>query len=133
GRKATVARRTLTFDSVTVHVSAPPDRVYELVADVTRMGEWSPECYRCEWRGGATGPVVGARFKARNKRRLVRWSNSPTVVVADKGREFAFSRTTFGGGEYLWRYRLTPSPDGGTEVTESYKAVRPESRLMSAF
>lgn len=97
------------------------------------MGEWSPECYRCEWLDGATGPTVGARFKARNKRGLLRWSNSPKVVVADRGREFAFSRTVFGGGEYVWRYSLTPSPDGGTEVTESYEAVRPESRLMSAF
>ena len=128
-----VTRRTMTNDSVTTHVGAPSDRVFELVADVTRMGEWSPECYRCEWLGDATGPFVGARFKARNKRGLLRWSNSPTVVVADKGREFAFSRTALGAGEYVWRYRLTPSPDGGTEVSESYEAVRPESRLVSAF
>jgi uncharacterized protein YndB with AHSA1/START domain len=28
----------------TVVVDAPPERVYELVSDVTRMGDWSPEC-----------------------------------------------------------------------------------------
>jgi hypothetical protein len=120
-------------DEVTVAVAASPDRVYDLVSDVTRMGEWSPECHRCEWTGGSTGPRVGARFKARNKRGLLRWSNTPTVVVAEPGREFAFSRTAFGAGEYVWSYVMSARPDGGTDLTESYRAVRPESRLVSAF
>jgi len=126
-------RRTLRSDSVSIHVSAPPERVYELVSDVTRMGEWSPECYRCEWVGERTSPVVGARFKAHNKRGFLRWSNTPTVVVADAGREFAFSRTMPGSGEYRWRYKMTPGPDGSTELNETYEAVRPERRLNSAM
>lgn len=125
--------RTRPSDAVTVRIAARPEHVYDLVADVTRMGEWSPECYRCEWLDGATTAAVGARFKARNKRRLLRWSNTPTVVVADRGREFAFSRTVFGGGEYVWRYRLDEAPDGRTDITESYDAVQPEARLMSWF
>jgi len=32
-------------DSVSTEISAPPQRVYELVSDITRMGQWSPECY----------------------------------------------------------------------------------------
>jgi uncharacterized protein YndB with AHSA1/START domain len=114
-------------------MAAPPERVYDLISDVTRMGQWSPECVRCEWLDGATGPEVGARFKARNKRGLLRWSNSPTVVAADRGREFAFSRKTPGAGEYVWRYQMAPTPDGGTDVTESYESVRPESRAVSSF
>jgi len=86
-------RRTLAKDEVTVHVAAPPAEVYRLITDVSRMGEWSPETYECRWIGDIHGPVVGARFKARNRRGRLRWSNSPTVVVADPGREFAFSRT----------------------------------------
>jgi hypothetical protein len=76
---------------------------------------------------------VGARFKAHNKRALLRWSNSPTVVAAEDGHEFAFSRAGFGAGEYVWRYRLAQAADGGTDVTESYEAVRPENRAMAAF
>ena len=41
--------------SVSERVSAAPEAVWALVADVPRMGEWSPECVRCEWVGGATG------------------------------------------------------------------------------
>ena len=119
----------LTTDEVTVHVDAPPERVYDLVSDVTRMGEWSPECTRCEWTGDATGPTVGARFKAWNRHGLARWTNRPTVVAAEPGREFAFARTNLGAGEVVWRYRMRPA-DGGTELTESYEAVRRASPLL---
>ena len=119
----------VTTDSVSVHVDAPPERVYDLVADITRMGDWSPECYRCEWIDGATGAAVGARFKAWNRRKLLRWSNKPTVVAAEPAREFAFSRTGPGAGEVVWRYRL--EPDGsGTRLTESYEAVRRASPVV---
>jgi uncharacterized protein YndB with AHSA1/START domain len=30
---------------VTVHIAAPPDRVWDLVSDVTRIGEYSPETF----------------------------------------------------------------------------------------
>lgn len=125
--------RTVSRDSAAIRIAAPAERVYDLVSDITRMGEWSPECVHCEWIGGATGPEVGARFKARNRRGLLRWSNTPTVVAADRGREFAFSRVALGAGEYIWRYSMVPISDGTTEVTESYEAVRPESRLVSSF
>ena len=58
---------TPTNDEVTIDVSAPPERVYGLISDITRMGEWSPECRRCEWIDGATGPAVGARFRGHNR------------------------------------------------------------------
>ena len=41
------------------YVDAPPEDVYDLVADIQRMGEWSPETYRCSWRGGATPCLSG--------------------------------------------------------------------------
>jgi hypothetical protein len=34
---------------VKLTVDLPPDRVLELVSDVTRVGEWSPECVRAAW------------------------------------------------------------------------------------
>jgi len=118
-------------DSVTVDISATPERVYELVSDITRMGEWSPECIRCSWTKGATGPVVGARFKAANKGgRGPAWFNSPVVTVADPGREFAFNRSGVGIGSYTWRYALEPTPTG-TRVTESFDAERPLSKAMT--
>ncbi len=41
-------------------IDASPEQVYAAISDVTRMGEWSEECYACEWHEGFDGPVVGA-------------------------------------------------------------------------
>ncbi len=108
-----------TTIEVSVHVDAPPDAVYSVVSDVTRMGEWSPETTKCVWVDGATGPAVGAHFKGSNKRGMVRWSTTPTVVAADAGREFAFDV----GADTRWTYRF--EPDGtGTKLSESLTMLR---------
>src|SRR4051812_33504722 len=117
-RGAKPMTKRVAHDEVTVEIAAAPDVVYELVSDITRMGEWSPECERCTWTDGATGPAAGARFKARNRgRRGPAWFNTPTVTVADPGREFAFNRQGMAIGSYTWRYVMRPS-DAGTLVTE---------------
>jgi len=118
-------------DSVAIDIAAAPERVYELVADIPRMGEWSPECRRCTWAGDATGPSVGARFKARNKgRRGPSWFNTPVITAVEPGRELAFNRNGPGIGSYTWRYVFEPIPTG-TRVTESYDVERPLSQAMA--
>src|ERR1700730_11448136 len=47
----------------TVHIEAPPEKVYGMISDVTRMGEWSPETHRCEWIDGAAGPPAGGALQ----------------------------------------------------------------------
>lgn len=122
--------QTIDRDEVSIHMAARPEDVYDLVSDVTRTPEFSPEVISSTWLDGATGPAVGARFKARNKvQRGPGWNNKPVVTVADRGREFAFTRTELGGGTMLWRY--TFEPDGnGTRVTESYEMLQPLTRFM---
>ncbi|OBF29557.1 hypothetical protein A5724_24960 [Mycobacterium sp. ACS1612] len=97
-----------------IHIAAPPDLVYQLVADVTRMGEWSPECYRCEWLDAATSASAGARFRGYNRRGRYRWERTAIVQVADPGREFAFTtiddRT--GRRETNWQYTMETSRSG---------------------
>jgi hypothetical protein len=108
-----------------VHVSAPPEKVYDLVSDVTRMGEWSPETTHCRWIGDATGPAVGARFKGTNRRGVARWTTKPEVVAAEPGREFAFVTNLVGFNRPMtrWTYRFEGAPDGGTDMTESFEMV----------
>src|SRR5215475_547101 len=105
----------LSHDEVELQIDVPAERLYDLVSDVTRAPQWSPEVISCRWIGDATGPAVGARFVARNRRRWFTWSNKPVVEVADRAREFAFTRTEPGGGTMRWYYRLTPS-GGGVQV-----------------
>ena len=93
------------------------------------MGRLSPECTGGTWLDGATGPVVGARFKGTNKRGFVRWSTKSRVVAAERGRTFAFE---VGESGTRWRYDF--EPDGtGTIVTESRSASKPYPFVAKAF
>jgi uncharacterized protein YndB with AHSA1/START domain len=109
--------------SVTVSMNAPPEKVWELVSDVTRIGEYSPETFEAEWLGGATGPAVGAHFRGHVKRNgigPVYWTECE-VVAADPGREFTFNVVMNGKATNTWGYKLVPNSQGGTDVTESFR------------
>jgi hypothetical protein len=114
-----------TIGEARLHMNVAPEKLYALVSDVTRMGEWSPETVRCRWLEGATGPAVGARFKGSNRRGLIRWSTTPRVVAAEPGREFAFvvSLVLVNREMTKWSYRFQPAADGGTDVTESFEMM----------
>ena len=114
-----------TKGAARVTVNAPVERLYDLVSDVTHMGQWSPETIRCQWIQGASGPVPGARFKGTNKRGPVRWTTKPTVVVAERGREFAFETR-----DTRWSYRFQPV-EGGTELIESFELTRDEPAVIT--
>ena len=111
-----------TIGKVSTTINASPEAVYNLVSDVHRMGEWSPETKRCEWIDGATGPEVGARFKGSNANGRARWSTKPRVVAADRGREFAFVTKHLGRDATKWSYHFEPAADG-TVVTESFEML----------
>ena len=122
-------RQQLTTDKVSRHIEASPEALYALISDVTRTPEYSPEVVKCTWKKGATGPAVGARFKAINHAgRVPDWPNWPVVTVADPGRAFAFERTEVGGGTIEWRYMFEPHGTG-TLVTESYTVLKPVNML----
>jgi hypothetical protein len=99
-----------------VVVDCPPEALYDLISDVTRTGEWSPVCRACWWDEG--GPArEGAWFTGHNETPERTWETRSQVVVADRGREFAF---VVGGRYVRWGYRFTPVA-GGTLLTESWE------------
>lgn len=112
--------RTATQGEVRIRIDAPPDRVWSVLADLDRMGEWSPECYRVDWLDGASSPAkVGARFKGRNRYGMMRWSMTCEVKEAEPERRLAWS-TMAGDRELVrWTYRLDPDGDR-TELVESF-------------
>jgi uncharacterized protein YndB with AHSA1/START domain len=107
-------------DRAEIDIAAPPARVWDLITDLDRMGDWSPECYRCAWMDGGTGPRVGARFKGWNRQDLgpipVRWTTVSTVTAAERGKEFTFTTKQSGA---TWSYTLAPTDDGGTRLVET--------------
>jgi hypothetical protein len=112
---------TATRGEAYVDIDAPAQVVYRLVADIPRIGERSPECYRAEWLEGATHATVGARFKGYNRIGPIRWATTCRVDLAEPGKEFAFTVLSGKGREETrWRYVLDERGET-TRLTESYE------------
>src|SRR5450756_2604970 len=88
--------------------------LYDMVSDVTRIGEWSPVCKACWWDEGSAAHV-GDWFTGRNVLPDRTWETRSEVIVAERGREFAF----VGGRSYVRALRGIERP---------YLVDRPPSR-----
>ena len=56
--------------------NATPEEAWALIADITRMGDWSPETTSAVWRGGATAAALGARFRGTNQMGSKKWHST---------------------------------------------------------
>jgi hypothetical protein len=106
-------------------MKADAQAIWDLVSDVTRIGEYSPETFGAEWQDGATGPAVGARFRGHVRRYgrgpVVYWTEC-RVTACEPGKTFAFEVITGGRALNTWRYDLAPGKEPGTtDVTESFQ------------
>ena len=121
--------------SATVRMSAPADRIWNLIADVRNTGKFSPEVMEAEWLGGATGPALGARFRGHVKRNEIGpiyWTTCE-VTACDPGREFGFAVLAGDRAVNNWPYRLEPAGTG-TDVTESFRMTPgPFTTVFSMF
>lgn len=111
--------------SVSRDIAADADVLYDLVADVTRMGEWSPENTSCTYKEGFDSPVVGAEWLGDNVHGEFEWQTEGRVTEAERGEVFAFDAKV---GDFVfakWRYEFE-AIDGGTRVTERALDLRPE-------
>jgi hypothetical protein len=110
-------------------VAAPAEKIWELVSDLPRMGEWSPENSGGTWNEGASGPTVGATLTGKNKNGFRRWSTTATVVACEPGQVFEIAITTGKLPIANWRYEFEPVAEG-CRVTESWDDHR--SRFIKA-
>ncbi|HVM10139.1 MAG TPA: SRPBCC family protein [Acidimicrobiales bacterium] len=109
-------------------IAASPDEVYAAISDITRMGEWSEECYSCEWQEGHDSPVVGAVFDGHNRNGDKEWTTQAKIIEADPGRAFAFECSMMDFHYSTWGYRIEPT-DTGCRVTEWNENLLPESAV----
>jgi hypothetical protein len=113
-----------------IEINASPEAVYDLVSDLPRMGEWSPENIGGEWQGGGSGKV-GDRYIGHNRTSERSWSVPVLVTVADRGRCFEFVTRPDEGPYVRWTYRLEPRGTG-TRVTEIWDVEKLPPALQSA-
>jgi len=107
-------------DERSIDVAAPAEVVWDLVSDVTRSGEWSPESTGGRWLGGATGPAPGARFVGFNRHGIVRWVTRCRVEDCVRPGAFSF-RVAESRMRWGWRIEATgPSTSRVTQWRERY-------------
>ncbi len=109
--------------AATRDIAAPAEKVWTLVSDLPRMGEWSPENAGGKWVKGASGPAPGAVFKGTNKNGVRRWSTTVTVVACEPGKVFEFAVTSGPLEVAKWRYEFEDN-GSGCRVTESWEDRR---------
>ena len=101
-----------------------------MVADVTRMGEWSPENEGATWLRGATDPKPGATFRGKNRNGRKTWTSVGTIVDAEPGRLLTFRVTAPGLKVAEWRYAFETTATG-CRVTETW--IDQRGRLVKAL
>lgn len=102
-----------------VEVALSPERMWDLVTDVSRIGEWSPETVYSAWLGAESGwRRAGGRFVARNQYTPELSAEVVCVVTeSERPRVFAWAVADDDGtvehAGSLWRYEFRPggSPD----------------------
>ena len=106
-------------------VAAPLELVWDLAADITRVGEWSPECIRAAWLEEPGRPQRGARFAGHN-RLASGFEFDVTCVVTEADRPRTFAWVVLDDSDDLahpsssWRYRIDPLPGGGSRIRQRF-------------
>lgn len=110
---------------VEVVVDVPPDDVWDVVSDVTRVGEWSHECRSARWLGDDDRARPGARFRGGNRAGMWSWGRTNEIIVVDAPRELRWRTvpTLLFPDSTEWRIELEPA-QGGTVIRQSFTVLR---------
>lgn len=103
---------------------APAEAVWQIITDVTRVGEWSHECRDARLLGNARAAAPGIRFRGRNRSGGLRWSRSCVFTVVEPPRTLAWRTAGLLGraDSTEWRIDLEPVP-GGTKIVQTYRVL----------
>jgi uncharacterized protein YndB with AHSA1/START domain len=105
-----------------ITIDAPVEKVWGLVADVTRMGEFSPECHAVEWVDGDVAEV-GNRFRGHNRQGEREWARTCTITRLEPPARFAYevNDDVDGSPASEWSFELSPTEDGGAVLRQRFQ------------
>jgi hypothetical protein len=115
--------------SASVDVACDSSAAWQLVTDVSRIGEFSPECIAARWIDGASGPLVGARFEGTNRVIIDEandaeyvWIRPCTVTAAQQPERFGYTvgDRYDGTPSTRWDIHIESTPTG-CRITEQFR------------
>jgi len=101
-----------------VEIDAPLQLVWDLISDVRRMSEWSPQVTSTRWRSGFDAPGAGAQFTNRNQHGELAWTTHAEIVEWVPQRRLAFRVEE---NWAIWSFQLEPVA-AGVRVTQRREA-----------
>lgn len=110
--------------TASVEIDAAPEKVWDLIVDVRRMGDWSPTCRGAKGDPVLATPMPGLTFRGINGNGRHRWRTTCTFVAVEPGRAIAWVVSNRGLTVSHWGYRLDELPGGGTRLTETWRDLR---------
>ncbi|EKF22375.1 polyketide cyclase / dehydrase and lipid transport family protein [Mycolicibacterium hassiacum DSM 44199] len=110
-----------------IEIAAPVSKVWELVSDLNRMPQWSPQCRKMKPLGG---PVrAGTKTINLNRRKFLFWPTTSLITEFIPEKKLAFRVNENGT---VWSFELEPT-ETGTRLIESRHAengVKPISNTI---
>jgi hemerythrin-like domain-containing protein len=133
-REAPPARRRVQKRGrAEVTVEAEREAVWDVVRDVTRVGEWSHECLGAVWLDDATAAVPGARFRGRNRTGIFRWGRVCEVIEATPWElVWRTVPTILFPDSTEWRIRLYEA-DGDTGIEQRFRVLKAPRFLDAVY
>lgn len=99
--------------SVSLDIPAPPQRVWELVTDISVMPRFSTELRSTEWAEGFSGAELGAQFLGTNRNEAIgEWTVRCHINEFEPRRTFGWAVHDVDDPAATWRFELTPIPEG---------------------
>ena len=112
-------------------IAAPPDKVWALITDTSRMPDWSPELVRMVplKRGGLR---VGQWYLGINRRGAVVWPSRNVVALVEPGSRVAWD-TTSSGARWIWELEPADPAGASTRVVHRRPVPRRITRMSKLF
>ncbi|MCE4264989.1 polyketide cyclase [Rhodococcus sp. ACPA4] len=106
-----------------IDINASPQDVWAIVADLQRMGEWSPQCKKMKVIGGTVRE--GAKTLNINRKGLLVWPTTAKVVRFEPNKSVAFR---IAENRTIWSYNIEAT-ETGTKLTERREAPTGTSQV----
>ena len=99
--------------SVAIDIAAAPERVWELISDVTLLPRFSTELQHAQWAEGFDAPALGAQFLGTNRHpEIGEWTTTSHIVEFEPLHVFGWAVGDPENSAATWQFTVDPIPTG---------------------